>query len=179
MIVDSDTRSFSVECLLRWKADHEAMVHEIRQKGYSESLSILQNAKAEPQIAKAILDVIQDKRAFYENFYVEFPDRVRRSLDDTRRELTSIKAKVPAGAPLDVFLEAMTRTIRAFFERMEYVDLADLKCNSMDPKWIAFADALGALRKALGMQLSHLAEAYSLDVSPEIRRILPRFENAA
>lgn len=173
VIADNDEDQFTVEGLFRWKADHEAMVDEIRQKGYSQSLALLQHRQAEPQAAKAILDVIQDKRAFWENFDIENPDRVRRSLDRTREELTNIKSRLPTGAPLDTFLETMTRTIRAFFRRMESIDLISLKCSSMDPDWVAFSDALYALRKAVGMQVGHLVDAFSFPISEEIRLILP------
>lgn len=178
VLVDLDIEGYPVERLLRWKADHEAMMHEIRQMGYSRSLALLQSAKAEPETAKAILDVVQDRRAFWENFDIERPDHVRRSLDRTRLQLTDLKSRIPSGSPMDVFLNTMTKTIRSFFQRMAKIDLQTLKCNSMDPDWAAFADALRALRKAIGMQLLHLVEVYELGVSDEIRSILPQPEQA-
>lgn len=174
MIVDGDAGRFTVDELERWKADHEAIVHEIRQKGYSESLALLQHAKAEPQVAKAILDILQDKRSFWEKFDIENPDRVRRSLDRTRHELTDLRTRIPPGAPMDAVLDALTRTIRAFFRRLEAIDLTVLKCSSSDPDWVAFADALYALHKAIGLQIMELVDAYELPVSEEIRLIMPQ-----
>lgn len=162
VIADGDADRFTVDELARWKADHEAIVHEIRQKGYSESLALLQHAKAEPQVAKAILDILQDKRSFWEKFDIENPDRVRRSLDRTRHELTELKTRLPSGAPMDNVLDALTRTIRAFFRRLEAIDLSVLKCSSSDPDWVAFADALYTLRKAIGLQIMGLVDAYEL-----------------
>jgi len=173
-IVDKDVHGYTPDALLRWKIAHETMLHEVRQKGYSESLALLQTRQQEPQTAKAILDILRDRRAFWESFDAERPSRVLASLDTTRDRIFQLKVDLPHGCAMDKVLETMNKTILLFFQHVEHIDLTVLVCYYKNPEWLAFKDALHALRKSIGLQIAPLIETYSLSVSDEIALILPK-----
>ncbi|MCZ7486054.1 hypothetical protein [Rhizobium rhizogenes] len=172
-IVDKDMHGYTPDALLRWKIAHETMLHEVRQKGYSESLVLLQTKRQEPQTAKAILDILRDRRAFWESFDAERPGRVLASLDTTRDRIFQLKVNLPQGCAMDKVLETMNKTILLFFQHVEHIDLTVLVCYYKNPEWLAFKDALHALRKSIGLQIAPLIETYSLTISDEIKLMLP------
>ena len=63
VIVDADTAPHSPDTLRHWKHDHEALIAEVRTKGYAQSLTLLQSRRQEPMAAKAIVAMFEDHRA--------------------------------------------------------------------------------------------------------------------
>lgn len=173
-IVDKDNSPHSADLLRRWKADHEAMIAEVRTKGYSEGLTLLQSRRVEPSIAKKIIGALEDRRALWQSFDAEFPDRVRQSLDHLRSRFVDLRSELADSSPLDQIILSLTKTIHTFFNAVESSDLTRLRCDSNDPEWRRFSDALATLRKALGLQLSNLAQAYGVALSSDLQSISPR-----
>lgn len=173
-IVDTDHKAHTVGQLQTWKANHEAMIRELRTKGYSHSLALLQAGSREPTFAKKVVGALEDRRALWVSFDAEFPDRVRVSLDILRSRFVEIRGELPEGSPLDAILLALIKTILAFFIQVEQSDLTTLRCDSNDPEWINFADALASLRKSIGLQIANLAAVYELDVSEDLQYMLPK-----
>ncbi len=173
VIVDNDEVGFTGDQLRKWKADHEAMVSEVRTEGYSRSLSLLQSGRMEPQIAKKIIASMEDRRSLWVTFDAEFPDRVRQSLDELRSRFTTIRGDLLDGTPLDAILLSLTKTILTFFNAVESFDLMTLRCNANDPEWLEFSDALATLRKAIGLQIGNLADAYDIALSKDLQCITP------
>lgn len=172
-IVDKDMCGYTPATLHSWKLNHETMLHQVRQKGYSQSLALLQTKRQEPQTAKAILDILQDRRAFWESFDAERPSYVLRSLDNTRDRIFQLKAGLPQDCAMNTVLETMNRTILLFFQHLGDIDLTALRCDFRNPEWLTFRDSLHALRKSIGLQVAPLIETYSLSVSKEIELMLP------
>lgn len=168
-IVDKDHAAYTAEQLRQWKLSHETMIDEVRTKGYAESLRLLRVEKHYPKAAKQVLALFEDRRALWVSFDAEFPDRVRESLTYMRRELTRIRGDVTDRSELDTVIGALTGTIRRFFENVEDIDLNTLRCDAGNPDWTRFRDALSALRKSVGMQVSNIASAYDLSLSDELR----------
>lgn len=171
-IVDKDDSSHSADLLREWKKNHEKMLSEVRTKGYAASLDLLQARAAEPKIAKRLVSLLEDRRALWTAFDAEFPDRVRRSLDSLREKLVDLRNDLPQGLPLDQIILSLTKTIHIFFNTVESSDLERLKCNSADPEWIRFRDALATLRKSIGLQLGNVCQAYDLPLSGELKSII-------
>ena len=172
-IVDKDDAPHSPSLLLQWKKDHEAMIAEVRTKGYAQSLELLRSSRIEPALAKRIIALLEDRRALWESFDAEFPDRVRQSLDQLRYHLVDLRGELQDGTPLDVILLSLTETIHIFFRQMERTDLTKLRCNGGDPEWIHFRNALASLRKAIGLQVSNLSTAYGISLSSDLQGIVP------
>ncbi|RTT41001.1 hypothetical protein DY958_25250 [Pseudomonas aeruginosa] len=173
VIVDADDSGHTDDQLRKWKADHETMVSEVRSGGYSRSLALLQADRMEPQIAKKIIASMEDRRSLWITFDAEFPDRVRQSLDELRSRLTTIRGDLLDGNSLDGILFALTKTILKFFNTVESSDLRTLRCNANDPEWVRFSEALAALRKAIGLQIANIADAYGIELSKDLQYIAP------
>ncbi|HEY1782653.1 MAG TPA: hypothetical protein VGG79_19855 [Roseiarcus sp.] len=79
-MVDKDDSGYSADELRAWKHDHEAMIAEVRQQGWSRSIELLRPGQNSPGLAREIVALMEDRRAFWARFDAEFPDRVRMSL---------------------------------------------------------------------------------------------------
>ncbi|OYT90147.1 MAG: hypothetical protein CFE43_19730 [Burkholderiales bacterium PBB3] len=173
-IVDKDDSPHSADLLRQWRTVHEAMIAEVRTKGYADSLTLLQSRRVEPIMAKKIIGALEDRRALWQTFDAELPDRVRQSLDHLRSRLVDLRYELADGSPLDQVLLSLTKTIHTFFNTVETSDLTRLRCNSNDPEWRSFNDALATLRKAVGLQISNLAQAYGVALSSDLQTLAPR-----
>lgn len=125
-------------------------------------------------MAKKIIGALEDRRALWQSFDAEFPDRVRQSLESLRSRLVDLRYELADGNPLDQILLSLTKTIHKFFDSVETSDLTRLRCDSNDPEWRRFSDALATLRKAIGLQISNLAQAYGVTLSLDLQTLVPR-----
>ena len=173
-MVDKDDGGFSVDELRAWKRDHETMIAEVRQQGWSRSIELLRSGQTAPGLARDIVALIEDRRAFWARFDAEFPDRVRISLDGLRHDLTSLRRDCAPGSALDIVIVALAQTIRRFFDSVEQFDLTTLRCDSHDPDWLAFESALRSLRKSIAFQINALASSYSIPLQGELAAYLPQ-----
>jgi hypothetical protein len=166
-LVDKDYGGVTVQQLRSWKRDHEAMIAEVRQRGWSSSIELLRSGQMAPGLAREIVALVEDRRTFWARFDAEFPDRVRASLDVLRHDLTRLRSDCSPGSPLDTVIVALAKTIRHFFELVEPYDLTTLRCDSNDPDWLAFEAALRALRKSVSYQIAALAASYGIPLQGE------------
>ncbi len=171
-LVDKDEVRYPAELLLRWRADHELFIAEVCSKGYARSIRLLQAQAVAPGVAKRLFDVLEDKRLFWVRFDADCPGRVLESLGQLRASIVALRVEV-VGTPLDQVLAAFNKTILVFYDRVERYDLRCLSCDERDPAWCEFRDALAELRKSTGFQLAPLVEIYGLQVSAELRGMLP------
>lgn len=167
-LVDKDDSDHTVDQLERWKRDHEAMIGDVRTKGYSHALELLQAGRSEPDAAARAIALLEDRRAFYARFDAEFPDRVRSSLDGLRHDLTAIRRDCRPGGPMDAVLVAMLRSLREFFDRVEPYELTSLRASSDNPEWRSFEETLRALRKSVILQALDLSRAYGIALTGEL-----------
>lgn len=173
-MVDKDDGGFTADELRAWKRNHEAMIAEVRQQGWSRSIELLRSGRMAPDLAQQIIALLEDRRAFWARFDAEFPDRVRLSLDGLRQDLTRLRRECTPGDPLDIVIVGLAQTIRRFFDAVEWLDLTTLRCDSADPDWLAFEIALRTLRKAIGYQASEIACSYEIPLQGEFADYLPR-----
>jgi hypothetical protein len=172
-LVDKDEDRYPADLLRQWKADHERMISEVRLKGYSESLRLLQARALEPQIAHRLLALLEDRRVLWVALDAESPSRVRFSLDLLRGQLADLRGSLGAASPLDEMLYGLQQVIVAFFDRVEHIDLNVLQCDGLDPKWLQFREALAALRKTFGLQLAEIVVGYDLKPSVNVKSMFP------
>jgi hypothetical protein len=172
-IVDKDKSPHPASLLRQWKSDHETMITEVRTKGYSQSMELLQAKRLEPAIAKKAVGLLEDRRALWASFDAEFPLRVQTSRDLLRCNLVDLRGQLPDGSPMDQILLALCKTIHVFFDQVEDLDFATLKCNPDDPKWTRFRDALATLRKVIGLQIGNLSTTFGIALSSDLKSIVP------
>lgn len=173
-IVDKDHEGYSAEELLVWKRNHEAMIAEVRTQGWAPSIELLRAQRSDPEVAAHVIALFEDRRVFWAAFDAEMPDRVRRSLDGLRRDLTALRGRCVPGSPLDTVIVALGMTIRHFYDTVERFDLDTLRCDSRDPEWCAFEMALRTLRKSIGYQLDSLGRSYGIPLQGEFASFAPQ-----
>ncbi|MFT8700576.1 MAG: hypothetical protein ABF802_06235 [Acetobacter orientalis] len=173
-IVDKDHEGYSAEKLLVWKRNHEAMIAEVRTQGWARSIELLRAQRRDPKVAAHVIALFEDRRVFWAAFDAEMPDRVRRSLDGLRRDLTALRGRCVLGSPLDTVIVALGMTIRHFYDAVERFDLDTLRCDSHDPEWCAFEMALRTLRKSIGYQLDSLGRSYDIPLQGEFVSFVPQ-----
>ncbi len=66
---------------------------------------------------------------------------------------------------------SLIKTIHVFFNTVEQSDLTRLRCDSNDPEWRRFSDALATLRKSIGFQITNVGGAYGIKLSPDLQSI--------
>lgn len=64
-VVDKDDSGYSADELRAWKHDHEAMIAEVRQRGWSRSIVLLRSGQNSPGLAREIVALMEDRRAFW------------------------------------------------------------------------------------------------------------------
>lgn len=169
--VDSDAVAYPADMLRAWRRDHEALIREVGQHGYASTWELLRARRRVADDARAMIALLDNHAALWESFDAEFPDRVRQSLDRLRDNLTARRSALPAGSPIDAPSLEMIRAIQSFFRSLGRMDLAALRCDSRDPEWRRFSDALAALRGDLRQRVAALAAAYQTSLSPELARM--------
>lgn len=165
--MDKDHSGYSADELRGWKRDHDAMISEVRTQGWARSIELLRAQRNNLDVAAQVVALVEDRRVFWAAFDAEFPDRVRRSLDGLRRDITALRSRCMKGAALDTIILALGQTIRHFFDAVERFDLDVLRCDSCDPEWSAFETSLRILRKSIGYQIAALAQSYNLPLQGE------------
>jgi len=173
VIVDNDDSLYTATILRQWKRDHEALIAEVRTQGYARSLELLQSKRSEPLLVKKIIALFEDRRVLWASFDAEFPDRVRQSLDHLRSQLTGLRGEILDGSPMDHVLLSLTKTILVFFDQVENSDLSRLRCDSRNPEWLRFRNALATLRKSIGLQINNLATTHNIALSPDLTSMAP------
>lgn len=176
--VDKDEVTYPADKLRSWKSAHETLIAEIHTKGYASSIALLQSRAVEPQMARKILLVLEDRRALWAVIDAETPSHVVQSLDILRSELVRVRGELDPASPLNGVLAGMSKTIHFFFNSMGFSDLHGLCCDRDNPEWQQFADALEVLRKSLGFQIADIARTHGLTVSEDLAFIMPELPPA-
>ena len=174
-IIDKDKAGYSVNELRAWKANHEAMIAEVRTQGWARSIELLRSGRADPALAEQIIALFEARRVFWAPPHSELAARVRYSLDDLRRDLTGLRRHCVAGSPLDVVIVALGQTIRHFYDTVESLDMNTLQYREGSSSWCVFESALQALRKSIGFQIATLARTYNVQIQGEMSYYHPRF----
>lgn len=172
-LVDKDEIQYPTALLRQWKADHESMIAEVRVKGYSDSLRLIQARAEEPAAAHRLLALLEDRRVLWVALDAEFPARVRFSLDLLRSQISKLRGELGVQSELYDMLGGLQRIILAFFDRVERFDLDTLLCEAGNDDWSSFRESLAAFRKAFGLQLSTIVSAYNLRVSENLEGMFP------
>lgn len=116
---------------------------------------------------------LEDRRALYNPDYLEEESQVEHSVHDIRAECTKLLQQLGEGT----YAAVPVHTIRSACRR--YHDDANLQFrffdrHAHDRGTPGFFVALGALRAAVGEQLSRLASHYDIKITGELADILPK-----
>lgn len=127
-------------------------------------------------IVRRLVAFLEDRRALYVDYHMEYGPWVEKSIIEIRAELTSILKSCPDDEQLTGPIRSMRAACRKFLygigqpgsrHRMGYHHEA------------AMWQALGELRGIFGLHLARLCTAYGIDVEPELASIFPNPDEGA
>jgi len=120
--------------------------------------------ESEREIVRETFIFLEDRRSLYNDFAHELEHEVAQSVIAIRSELTAALKRLPENSTAAPCFKAMRAACR------EYLDNAR-PASGGGP--FSFMSELGRLRAMIGVQVSHLALGYGLDIEGELVRIIP------
>lgn len=126
------------------------------------------------EIVRRLVAFLEDRRALYADFHMEYGPWVEQSVLEMRAEITSTLKACPEDDNLTGPLRAMRAACRKFLDEMGPPDSGRrMYCPREAMMW----QALGELRGVFGLHLARLCAAFGIDVEPELAKIFPPAED--
>ncbi|HXG20695.1 MAG TPA: DUF6650 family protein [Methylomirabilota bacterium] len=125
------------------------------------------------EIVRRLVAFLEDRRALYADFHMEYSPWVERSVLEIRTELTNALKSCPEEEQLTGPLRAMRAACRKFLDEM---GPPKSRRRMLYPPEAMMWQALGELRGAFGLHLARLCAAFRVDVEPELANIFPAAE---
>ena len=119
-------------------------------------------------IARRLVAFLEDRRALYAEYNMEYGPWVIESVLEIRSELTAILQACPEETNLTDPMRAMRAACRKFLDDVGHHENMR-RFPYMEGMWLG----LGELRAIFGLHLARLCAAYGVDVEPELASILP------
>jgi Family of unknown function (DUF6650) len=126
--------------------------------------------ETERDIVRKLVAFLEDRRALYADFHMEYGPWVEQSVLEMRRELTETLKTCPEDEALTGPLRAMRAVCRKFLDQMGH---PNSRRRMHYPHEALMWQALGELRGVFGLQLARLCSAYGVDVEPDLAAIFP------
>ena len=129
-------------------------------------------SKTESNIAKSVVNFLEDKRVLYNPTELEIPHHCVDSVIEIRHFLTEKADDLDGKSQLLANLKTMRAACRKFLDSSQTLhhDLGFSR-NSYD-SWV-FYSALGEMRGTFGLCLSQIIISYGLDIESDLAAILP------
>jgi hypothetical protein len=148
--IDDDPEWYPSETLRSWKSDHESVIRRIVGKDLEAALLDLRTQKRYHEECRELLSFLESKRVLYEGLDHEFPPRVLESLELIRERVIQTRAKVSPDSDVFLALNKIQEAVNSFLRDIgPSTDLRVLRCDSNDPTWRTFSDALIRLRTGI------------------------------
>jgi hypothetical protein len=125
------------------------------------------------EIVRRLVAFLEDRRALYADFHMEYGPWVERSVLEMRTELTNTLKSCPEDQELTGPMRAMRAACRKFLDQMGH---PNSRRRMAYPHEAIMWQALGELRGAFGLHLARLCTAFGVDVEPELTSIFPAGE---
>ncbi len=125
------------------------------------------------EIVRRVVAFLEDRRALYADFHMEYGPWVEKSVLEMRGELTNALKSCPEDEQLTGPLRAMRAACRKFLDEM---GPPNSRRRVFYPREALMWQALGELRGVFGLHLARLCTAFGVDVEPELASIFPASE---
>ena len=122
-------------------------------------------------IVRGLVAFLEDRRALYADYHMEYGPWVQESIIEMRVELTSVLKTCSADSDLTGPIRAMRAASRKFLDEMGHPGRSR---RMIYPREAAMWQALGEMRGVFGLHLARLCTAYGVDVEPELASIFPQ-----
>ena len=125
------------------------------------------------EIVRRLVAFLEDRRALYADFHMEYGPWVEKSILEMRAEITNTLKVCPEDENLTGPLRAMRAACRKFLDEMGPPDGGR---RMYYPREAMMWHALGELRGVFGLHLARLCAAFGIDVEAELAGIFPPSE---
>ncbi len=125
-------------------------------------------------VVQRLVAFLEDRRALYAEYHMEYGPWVEKSVLDIRRELTDILQDCPEDEHLTGPMRAMRGACRKFLDQMGHPGSASR--HRFLPYEASMWEALGQLRAIFGLYLARLCAAFGVDAEPDLATIFPADE---
>ena len=123
-------------------------------------------------IVRRLVAFLEDRRALYAEYRMEYGPWVNESVIQIRSELTRVLQASPEETNLTEPIRAMRAACRKFLNDMGHPGKLGQTIAPYRPQDVMYV-ALGELRAIFGLHLARLCAAYGVDVEPELAWVLP------
>jgi hypothetical protein len=120
------------------------------------------------EVVRRLVAFLEDRRALYQGFHMEYSPWVEQSVLEMRKELTNVLQTCAEDQELTGPIRGMRAACRKFLNEVGHPGRRHSMRNEA-----ALWQALGELRGVFGLHLARLCAAYGVDVEPELATILP------
>ncbi|MGZ0710098.1 hypothetical protein ACWPKO_17345 [Coraliomargarita sp. W4R53] len=154
--------SYPESHLRRWKNDHEDLVKECLEG----EKRFLVRGNIEPSdrpISRKIVKFLEPRGVLFVPFDDENKQHVFESVKEIRTFLTALSVEVSEGTALEVIIDSMNQACRHFMNTTS---------TQMDDKEIGYS--LGAMRKAIGLNLRDLIDQFNVTVNSPLIDSIPQ-----
>ncbi|MCD6326540.1 hypothetical protein J7M28_03155 [bacterium] len=128
-------------------------------------------AEDKREIVRRLVAFLEDRRALYADFHMEYGPWVENSVLEMRAELTSILKACSEDEELVGPIRAMRAACRKFLDQTGHPGSPR---RMLYPHEAAMWHSLGEMRGIFGLHLARLCSAYGVDVEPELASIFPK-----
>lgn len=126
-------------------------------------------------IVRRLVAFLEDRRALYADYYMEYGPWVQGSVLEMRAELTDILKSCPDDQDLTGAIRAMRVACRKLLDEM---GPPKGRRPVPYPRHAAMWQSLGEMRAIFGLHLARLCAAYGVDAEPELASIFPDSDDA-
>lgn len=150
--------------LRRWKKDHESLIKSCLEGSFNITFSALNYIKQhdETELAKRIMNELDDKGALFVAYQCENTYFVAESLKELRTSMTSMLSQLQNESPLIVICNSIREACRYF-----------MNTSSKDAELKELEYLLGAVRKIIGINVKRISETYGVHPGPHLSTIMP------
>ena len=122
-------------------------------------------------IVRRLVAFLEDRRALYADYHMEYGPWVQESVIEMRAELTNVLKTCPDDEDLTGPIRAMRAACRKFLDEMGHPGRSH---RMVYPHEAGMWQALGEMRGVFGLHLARLCAAYGVGVEPELANIFPQ-----
>ena len=133
-------------------------------------------AEDKREIVRRLVAFLEDRRALYADFHMEYGPWVEKSVFEMRAEMTNILKACSKDEELAGSIRAMRAACRKFLDQTGHPGSPR---RMLYPHEAAMWHSLGEIRAIFGLHLARLCSAYGVDVEPELAAIFPRADEEA
>lgn len=162
MLIDKNNgEDYPAEHLRKWKHDHEKLIKECLEGNKRLMFNFMVKVD-QSQTCRKIIKFLDQRGALFMDLEYEVPMYVYESAKEIRTFLTQIQSEIIPDSPLEIIIDSINHACRYFMNTTN---------NNMPIKELVYS--LGAMRKIIGINLHEMEKIYDVQVTGQIRQILP------